>query len=172
LQWKLFQECNCTDPQSFSLFNSTTCETVSEQKCLEEHYHHLINENYLKSVCIHKCPLECNSTKFTASITSVELIGDLFADFLNSRNNLSLDFESSSSRPIDTEIAKRNFVSFQLYYSTNFFTLSSETPSMDIVGLLANIGGTLGLFLGVSLLHFCELIEVLIDIFFLRTKKL
>jgi hypothetical protein len=170
MQSELIQKCNCSDPQSLSLFNSSTCVKESEQKCMETEYDSLISDNYLKSVCIHKCPLECNSTEFTSSLTSVELIGDLFADFLNSdlRNNLSLDFESSSTRPINPEIAKKSFVTFQLYYSTNSFTLSSETPSMDIVGLLANIGGTLGLFLGVSLLHFCELIEVLIEIHFLR----
>ena len=172
MQFELIEQCNCSDPQSLSLFNSSTCEKESEQECMETRYDLLINDNFLKRVCIHKCPLECNSTEFTSSLTSVELIGDLFADFLNSemRNNLYLDFESS--RPIDAEIAKKSFVSFQLYYSTNSFTLSRETPSMDIVSLLANIGGTLGLFLGVSLLHFCELIEVLIEIYFLRTKKL
>ena len=42
---------------------------------------------------------------------------------------------------------------------------------MDIVALLANIGGTLGLFLGVSLLHFCEPIEVLIGIYFIRNVQ-
>ena len=169
LQSKLIDECNCSDPQSYSLFNATTCETIEEQTCLNEKYEKLIGENFLKSVCIHKCPLECNSTEFSTSITSVELLGDLLVDFLNSnKTNLSIDFEAT--KPISADEARRSFTSFQLYYSSNSFTLSTETPSMDIVALLANIGGTLGLFLGVSLLHFCELIEVLIEIYFVKKK--
>jgi len=34
---------------------------------------------------------------------------------------------------------------------------------MDILMLLGNIGGTLGLFLGVSLLSVCELVHVMIE---------
>ena len=43
-------------------------------------------------------------------------------------------------------------------------------PSMDVVTLLATIGGTLGLFLGISLMHMCELVDVLIQIVFIKAK--
>ena len=152
------------------MFDSVTCETVDEQACLSFTYDQLVNENYLKNVCILKCPLECNSTEFSTWLTSAEIIGDLFADFLNmKKNTLHLDFETT--KPISADEARRSFTSFQLFYSSNTFKLSTETPSMDIVALLANIGGTLGLFLGVSLLHFCELIEVLIGIYFIRNVQ-
>jgi len=42
---------------------------------------------------------------------------------------------------------------------------------MDVVALLANIGGTMGLFLGVSLLHVCELAEAFIELGFLVYEK-
>ena len=86
LQSKLIEKCNCSDPQSYSLFDSVTCETVEEQTCLSFTYDQLVNENYLKNVCILKCPLECNSTEFSTWLTSAEMIGDLFADFLNMKN--------------------------------------------------------------------------------------
>lgn len=130
----------------------------------------MVKDNYFKNVCIHKCPLECNSTEFSTSLTSSEIIGDLFADFINSKtNSLYSDFETTM--PVSSDEARKSFTSFQLYYSSNTYTLSNEAPSMDVVALLANIGGTLGLFLGVSLLHFCELIEVLIGIFFIKNVK-
>jgi hypothetical protein len=34
---------------------------------------------------------------------------------------------------------------------------------MDIVGFLGNVGGTLGLFLGISVFSLCELIHVLVE---------
>jgi hypothetical protein len=40
------------------------------------------------------------------------------------------------------------------------YTLSTESPTLDIIGLLAYIGGTLGLFLGISVLTFVEFVEI------------
>ena len=41
---------------------------------------------------------------------------------------------------------------------------------MNIVSLLASIGGNLSLFLGVSVFSLCEIIEVLIEIYFIVKK--
>ena len=39
---------------------------------------------------------------------------------------------------------------------------------MNFVSLLANIGGNLGLFLGVSVFSLCEIVEIFIEIFFIK----
>jgi hypothetical protein len=46
----------------------------------------------------------------------------------------------------------------------------TESPQMDIIALLASIGGNLGLFLGVSVFSLCELIVVFMEIYFIRAK--
>ena len=101
-------------------------------------------------------------------MSSVELMGNLYADFINSKPNLRIDF---NGRPVNAEVARRNFVSVDLFYDTLAYTLSTETPSMDVVALLANIGGTMGLFLGVSLLHVCEIGDVIIEYVLFRLRK-
>ncbi len=95
-------------------------------------------------------------------------MGNLYADFINSKPSLLIDF---NGRPVNAEAARRNFVSVDLFYDSLAYTLSTETPSMDVVALLANIGGTMGLFLGVSLLHVCELAEAFIELGFLAYEK-
>lgn len=40
-----------------------------------------------------------------------------------------------------------------------------ESPKYDIWGLLSNIGGTLGLYVGISVITLFEIIEVITDIF-------
>ena len=42
---------------------------------------------------------------------------------------------------------------------------------MDIAALLGNIGGNLGLFLGMSMLSVCEIIEILIEIFLIKINN-
>ena len=72
---------------------------------------------------------------------------------------------------MSVEQAEKNFVYTRIFYESLSYTLTTEAPKIDLVSLLANIGGTLGLFLGVSALSACELVEVLIQIILLRKKS-
>ena len=167
-QKRLIETCNCTDPQVLSLFSSITCETSLQQQCMALSYESvLLKDNFIHKECVPFCPLECNRTEYTTSISAIEIIGDLYADFIRANQNISADF---GEQPINAETAKKSFSYAYLYYDSLAYTLSTEVPSMDIVALLANIGGTLGLFLGVSLLHLCEIVEVLIEIVFIKTE--
>ena len=49
--------------------------------------------------------------------------------------------------------------------------MSKEYPKTNVVDLLANIGGTMSLFLGISVLSFCELVELLIEIVYVWREK-
>ena len=59
-----------------------------------------------------------------------------------------------------------------IIYTNDFdYEYVSESESVLLVNLIANIGGTLGLFLGVSVLSFCEIFEILMEnIFFEKSK--
>ena len=83
--------------------------------------------------------------------------------------NLASDFVT---RPITKETAKNSFVYVYFYYNSNSLRLSTDSPNMDIVSLLANIGGTLGLFIGISLIQICELVDVLIEIIFIKLRSM
>jgi hypothetical protein len=59
-----------------------------------------------------------------------------------------------------------------VFYSDLSTTKVDETPAMtDMVG---NVGGTFGLFLGMSLLGFVEIVEIVIDlaVLWVRTRLL
>ena len=161
--------CNCTDPFSSSLFNSNTCKTVEQQKCMYTQYELLFSENFLSFKCVPLCPLECNRTHFRTSISSNEIITDLYYDYIKSNANLASDFVT---RPITKETAKNSFVYVYFYYNSNSLRLSTDSPNMDIVSLLANIGGTLGLFIGINLIQICELVDVLIEIIFVKLRSI
>ena len=55
-----------------------------------------------------------------------------------------------------------------LFYGSLSYTISTELPQMNFVSLLANIGGNLGLFLGVSVFSLCEIVEIFIEVFFIK----
>jgi hypothetical protein len=56
--------------------------------------------------------------------------------------------------------------------SLSIQALSTRQRCIYIGDLIANIGGTLGLFVGVSLLNFVEIIELIINLCFIYCNKL
>jgi hypothetical protein len=86
-------------------------------------------------------------------------------DVLSRKINLVKDF-SIDEKKLNSDRAKESVVRVNIFYDSLSYTMSTESPKMDVISLLSNIGGNLGLFLGVSLISVCELIEALIEIFF------
>jgi hypothetical protein len=95
-------------------------------------------------------------------------MGDDFVDYIKENKNLAGDFIQTQ---IDPESAAKSVVKVNIFYESMSYELSSESPKMDIVSLLASVGGNLGLFLGVSVFSLCEIIEVVIEIYFVNKKN-
>jgi hypothetical protein len=51
-----------------------------------------------------------------------------------------------------------------VYYEDLKYTLISQSPKTDTLSLISNIGGILGLLLGISFLSFIEILEIIIEI--------
>ena len=93
----------------------------------------------------------------------------MFIDFIKANKNLSSDFVT---KPINSETVSKSIVSLNIFYESLSYTLSTESPQMDSISLLANIGGHLGLFLGVSVFSLCEIVEVAMEIILIKFKKI
>jgi hypothetical protein len=57
-----------------------------------------------------------------------------------------------------------NFVFFTVYYESLQYTVIDQIAQMNEFDLISNIGGNLGLFIGISFLSFAELIELFVEI--------
>lgn len=162
LQELIIFNCNCTIPMFVSIIDKTSsiCASNGDINCALSVYFKIYNgKNYAQENCLPKCPLECYTSQITYSMSSVEFLGDSYADLIRER---------FSSHFIDKEISlqtvKESIVRLNIYYETLSYTLTYDTPQSNIVTLIATIGGNLGLFLGVSLLTLSEIIVALIEI--------
>ena len=167
MQKMLIENCNCTYPLYFSLFDANKCATSDELDCYYTVLANFFVDGYIQETCMPLCPLECNRTDFTYTVSEIDLMGDLTVDFIKENTNLASDFVTV---PINELTAQKSVSQISIFYYSLTYTLLTETPRMDIVGLLASIGGNLGLFMGVSVLSFCELIDVLIEIFLYKKQ--
>ena len=162
LQKFIITKCNCTYVKYLSLFNNKYCDNKIELECQQ------IQMNLFEvSSCEFSCPLECNTTTYISSATSYQIIGNYYADYIKENEKLKNDFVT---RTLNAESAKDSGIHINVFYDSMSYILSEESPQMDVVSLLANIGGNLGLFLGVSVFSLFEIIQVLIEILFIKIE--
>ena len=117
--------------------------------------------------CEFKCPLECNLIEYKTTPSSYRLKGDLYKDFINENEIFSQD----SNETINANNAANSIVSFNIYYDSLSYIKTTESPKMNLVSLLASIGGNLSLLLGISLFSLFEVIELLMEIYFIFYKR-
>ena len=119
--------------------------------------------------------LNCFRLKFSKTVTSHRLIAaDSYVKFINANRNFSDDF---SRWPLDitdedaVERATQRVVSLSVYYESFAYTMSEELPKTNVVSMIASMGGSLSLFLGVSFFSLFEVVDVLVEMFNVSQKK-
>jgi len=60
-----------------------------------------------------------------------------------------------------------NQVRFRVYYKTLKHTVINQSPKMILSDLISNIGGIIGVFLGISFLSFIEIIDFILQIIYI-----
>ena len=88
------------------------------------------------------------------------MTGLKYVSFIEQTPVFLSDFNST---PINEATTSNKFVQLYAFYDSLSYKVSIDSLGMDIVSFLGSIGGTLGLFLGVSLLSVCELVHVIVE---------
>ena len=150
--------CNCT----FNQLESNGLEICFKNKCFKNLYNE--QDFDYESNCQNRCPLECESSILTKTYKTAnyppkslnnEIINGIY-------NNLDITINK-------TQI-KQRVLEFNVYFLDFGENVVEHVPQVTISGLVSNIGGTFGLFLGSSLISFVEIIEILIQ-FLIILKK-
>ena len=165
-QKQIIKRCGCYDLYTISLFkNANSCDKNSTQ-CIQKIYDDL--DGKLKNKCLEFCPLECNKTEFKFTLSSFKLLGEYYASQVRENSKLALDFVN---RSINSETGRESVINLNIYYDSLSYLISTEVPKLNIVEFLANVGGTLSLFLGISVFSLCEIVVLMIELFYLQTRK-
>ena len=114
--------------------------------------------------CAEYCPLECDSMNYVINsyTEQIALSGNIS---LNSKSKIDSDDFSTY------EELKKNYFEIRIYYNELKYTLISEEPKTEMFNFISDIGGILGLFLGISFLSFIEIFEIIFEIMFIFFKK-
>ena len=160
LQSLLIKEFGCYQPIFDKLNSSNPCISADQTIKGKEFFYKEYIERYQDSYCKPKCPLGCDSVNYNSFISHGSFPTPFY---MNSR---VLNYS-------DAETFKKSIVSLNIYYDSFSYTIIKELAKMDIYDLISGIGGTLGLFIGISILSVVEIFEViflLIKAFFKRDE--
>jgi hypothetical protein len=171
--------------QSLNLTKCATIDPNSNNTIVD--YQSVFFSTDQDKYCLENCPTGCLHIKYDATVSSSQFPTLTYADVLVYNENVS------SLRDKSFEVIESSVLSFNVYYKSDLYTKIREKESTSVDVLVSNFGGTmgkhfnfnfflpfifsittlqflfnyyhyLGLFLGISLLSFVEIIEILWEI--------
>ena len=159
LQKLIIDNCTCfytwLPVYGASLF---PCFNATQFKCLAIKFNESIAE--IESLCSAQCPLECDYVSYELGMSSLSFPSKQFFDSLKyNANEFNLQNYSQTHLGLD------------IYFPIKQYTEIRETPKTTFVDLVSNIGGALGVFLGLSIFSFVEILEIILQIIYLLLKK-
>ncbi|XP_022086804.1 acid-sensing ion channel 1-like [Acanthaster planci] len=110
------------------------------------------------------CPVPCNFTAFTTSLSTAFLPNEkILPILLLLLNNISTSDERNVSRSISEqqEYIRKNWVAIDIFYEDINYQKFEQTEAITPSALISDIGGQLGLFLGASFITLAEIFSYL-----------
>lgn len=158
------EHVECYDIKYPQILNATPCNTF-------ETYLSLMNMTYPFDDYLDMCPFECKtvSLELSFSFNSFPTFNHYKLELYRDREMYEKLFETNN-----ISIEHFQLIIARIYVKVDDIRVThiSESPTMNIPDLSANLGGTLGLFIGVSILSFVEIIELIVDLIFIFAKYL
>ena len=107
--------------------------------------------------CSEYCPLECESINYK--------INNYFETTPDSGN---ISFTTKSNYYFHNfstyDQVNKHFIVLYVYYKSLGYKMILENPKTEMFNFISNIGGILGLFLGISFLSFIEIFEIIYEV--------
>ena len=155
-----FDRCGCTYTSKY--FNKSICITIEEILCLDLIYDEL-KDNF-DGKFDEECPIECSSSFYKLSYSSKNFPTVSYAThLLKNQEVFNRSFEFNKSLTVE-EVSK-SVARVRIHpYDTRHMVVT-EMAAITLIDLISNIGGLLGLFMGMSLLSFVEIFELIFLIF-------
>jgi hypothetical protein len=162
----VLEQCSCYDanyppPQYRKGFQ--VCSNLTEISCDFISFLSFFGDGVkVNELCSDDCPKECESVTYSKSLSMKTFPSRSFAKLAGNNSNIASKFPPGTN--ITYELLKENFVTVRVFYDKLAYTEITESEKISPFNFLSILGGNASLFLGVSLLSFIEVFEVIFEV--------
>jgi hypothetical protein len=139
----LGEQCDCQLYVYKYFLNMQPCLTLNQTNCQSEKRTYFLKNNFF-SKC--DCPLECEKTLYDYRFSFSEYPTKYYANLLIKHPSIMSRFPNQSQ--IKYQDLKSRMASVNIYYDELKETFITQEKKLMFHDLVSNLGGTLGLFLG------------------------
>jgi hypothetical protein len=154
-QDKVIQECNCSVGTLPDYKEVNPC-TIFDIDCAKKIVSSFFTADSFES-CDSNCPVACSYIEYSTKASSVSFPNEYFKTLL--MNDSKIIATNISYDKLDKAFLKVN-----IFYESMSYTQTIENPALTFETFISNIGGILGLFIGISVLSFLEIIDLFVYI--------
>lgn len=154
----VYKQCNCVTELGDFQGVTNICEGAKEIACDNEIFNDL-ERNGFNGTFDNDCPLECNRMYF-------DIITDMqnFPSKMHARQLMGVHGYFRRQNLTRVEDVKESVLRVNVYYRDIGYTSLEEIATYYFKDMIGSTGGMLGLFLGISLISFVEIVELFIDV--------
>ncbi|XP_070538275.1 uncharacterized protein [Ptychodera flava] len=151
----LLHYCGCSDSLAIKI---PPCRITNETQeiCLQ-----LIRFFFYSDLLPCNCPPPCRETKYQLTISQSKWPSDAY---LNNLLKLVKVKNPKTRNLNDLESARSNLIRLNVYFESLNIQSTSQLPAYKWEDLLSDVGGTFGLYIGLSLITLFEIIQFFISL--------
>ena len=160
IQQNIIKNCGCYYTAYPMLTQSSVCLTNDSYDCINEQINDFSDEEASA-----QCPLECFTVSYDKTISTLEYpTSAYYYNDISDPSTLSYYQSLLGVTNLSYTDYKKAFLSVKIYYPVLIAQNIIETPKTSPIDLLSQIGGSLGMFLGLSAFTIIDVIELVVMI--------
>jgi hypothetical protein len=161
LQKNIIETCKCYISSFDKLNGNIPCLSNQQNICQSKIFIEFFVESKVYIECNQYCPLECCSISYQLwpSFASYPTRGYAKKSLLKN-TIITSKFQNET---LTYDLLKQSVLSLNVYYDQLIYIKITKNIKTELIDLISNIGGLLGLFLGISFLSFVEIIEIIFE---------
>ncbi|XP_033634311.1 uncharacterized protein LOC117295705 [Asterias rubens] len=163
-QSEMFNRCQCVT--DVLLENKTKCSFLNQtQQTCKQLIEYLGEEDKLEC----SCPISCNETSYTKSVSASSWPSERYEEHLQRR--LRDSSSDAAMMSASDESTSKNLLRVRVYFEELNYQSIRESALYTFPTLLGSLGGLLGLYIGISFLTLCEVFILIFDVCRYLIKK-
>lgn len=155
--------CNCSIDTEWEVEGLESCRTSKYTKCLTDVYNNIIYEtDDFNTKVLKECPEECDYTLYSKSV----LVGDYGTPAEVAIRLRSNDYLRERHPNSTWQEVRDTILLLRVFYDELKYTHQSQIAKWGLADLVSALGGTLGVFMGMSLMSLFEIFTFLFEIIY------